>query len=82
MFQARSSGDGSAITIYLVIQAALNGVGLGLAFEGEVEELISKRRLIGSWKIGVPHSPFLPVLPEPPPPACCLDSLISTLRLP
>src|SRR5260370_27446653 len=30
----------------LVIQAAVNGVGLGLAFEEQVAELIMKRRLI------------------------------------
>ena len=50
----------------LVIQAALNGVGLGLAFEGQVAELIEKRRLIRVLEDRCPTFPgFFIVLPEP-----------------
>ena len=66
----------------LVIQAALSGVGLGLAFEGEVEELISKRRLIRVLEDWCPTFPgFFLYYPSRRNQPAALTALINTLRL-
>ena len=56
----------------LVIQAAVNGVGLGLAFEEQVAALIMKRRLIRVLEDWCPPFPGF-FLPEPPQSASCID---------
>lgn len=66
----------------LVIQAALNGVGLGIAFEGQVAELIAKRHLIRVLEDWCPTFPgFFLYYPSRRNQPAALAALINTLRL-
>lgn len=66
----------------MVIQAALNGVGLGLAFEGLVAEHIRQRRLIRVLEDWCPPFPgFFLYYPSRRNQPAALSALINTLRL-
>jgi DNA-binding transcriptional LysR family regulator len=66
----------------LVIQAAANGVGLGLAFEEQVAELIMKRRLIRVLEDWCPPFPgFFMYYPSRHNQPAALTALINALRL-
>jgi DNA-binding transcriptional LysR family regulator len=66
----------------LVIQAAVNGVGLGLAFEEQVAELIMKRRLIRVLEDWCPPFPgFFLYYPSRRNQPAALTALINALRL-
>ncbi len=66
----------------LVIQAALSGVGLGLAFEGQVAELIAKRRLVRVLEDWCPTFPgFFLYYPSRRNQPAALSALINSLRL-
>jgi len=66
----------------LVIQAAANGVGLGLAFEEQVAELIMKRRLIRVLEDWCPPFPgFFLYYPSRHNQPAALTALINALRL-
>jgi DNA-binding transcriptional LysR family regulator len=66
----------------LVIQAAVNGVGLGLAFEEQVAELIMKRRLIRVLQDWCPlHPGFFLYYPSRRNQPAALAALINALRL-
>lgn len=66
----------------LVIQAALNGVGLGLAFEDTVMELIAGRRLVRVLEDWCqPFPGFFLYYPSRRNQPAALTALISTLRL-
>ena len=66
----------------LVIQAALNGVGLGLAFEEQVAELVMKHRLIRVLEDWCPLFPgFFLYYPSRRNQPAALAALINALRL-
>jgi DNA-binding transcriptional LysR family regulator len=66
----------------LMIQAAVNGVGLGLAFEEQVAELIMKRRLIRVLEDWCPPFPgFFLYYPSRHNQPAALTALINALRL-
>ena len=66
----------------LVIQAAVNGVGLGLAIEEQVSELIMKRRLIRVLEDWCPPFPgFFLYYPSRHNQPAALTALINALRL-
>ena len=60
----------------LVIQAVLDGVGIGTSMEGNLAVLLNRKRLVQVLAGLVPLVPgILPLLPEPPKPACRFGSL-------
>lgn len=66
----------------MVIQAALNGVGLGMAFEDSVAEHIRQRRLIRVLEDWCPPFPgFFLYYPSRRNQPAALTALINTLRL-
>jgi DNA-binding transcriptional LysR family regulator len=66
----------------MVIQAALNGVGLGIAFEEQVAEYIAKRRLVRVLEDWCPPFPgFFMFYPSRRNQPAALSVLIRTLRL-
>lgn len=66
----------------MVIHAALNGVGLGIAFEDQVAEYIAKRRLIRVLEDWCPLFPgFFMYYPSRRNQPAALTALISTLRM-
>jgi DNA-binding transcriptional LysR family regulator len=67
---------------HLVIQAALAGVGLGLAFEEQVAEYIAKRRLVRVLKDwSPPFSGFFMYYPSRRHQPAALSALVQALRL-
>jgi DNA-binding transcriptional LysR family regulator len=67
---------------YTVIQAALNGVGLGVAFESQVAEHIAKRRLIRVLDDWCPTFPgFFLYYPSRRNHPAALAALVKTFRL-
>src|SRR5262249_55874356 len=66
----------------LVIQAALAGVGLGLAYEEQVTELIAERRLTRVLEDWTPPFPgFFMYYPSRQHQPAALSALVSALRL-
>jgi len=66
----------------LVIQAVLSGIGLGLAFEGQVAELIAKRHLVRVLEDWCPTFPgFFLYYPSRRNQPAALSALINSLRL-
>jgi DNA-binding transcriptional LysR family regulator len=67
---------------HLVIQAALAGVGLGLAYEDQVAEYIAKRRLIRVLEDWTPPIPgFFMYYPSRRHQPAALSALVNALRL-
>ena len=59
----------------LVIQAVLDGVGIGTSMEGNLAVLLNRKRLVQVLAGLVPIVPgILPLLPEPPKPTCRFGS--------
>nr|WP_167406572.1 LysR family transcriptional regulator [Bradyrhizobium forestalis] len=66
----------------LVIQAALNGVGLGLAYEGQVAGYVAKRQLIRVLEDWTPPTPgFFMYYPSRQHQPAALSALVKALRL-
>jgi DNA-binding transcriptional LysR family regulator len=67
--------------INLVIQAALAGVGLGLAFEEQVAEYVAKRRLVRVLEEWTPPFPgFFMYYPSRQHQPAALSALVNALR--
>ena len=66
----------------LVIQAALAGAGLGLAYEEQVAEYVAKRRLIRVLEDWMPPIPgFFMYYPSRQHQPAALSALVNALRL-
>jgi len=67
---------------HLVIQAALAGVGLGLAYEEQVAEYVAKRRLVRVLEDWTPPIPgFFMYYPSRQHQPAALSALVNALRL-
>ena len=66
----------------MVVQAALNGVGLGLAFEDQIAEHVNSRRLVRVLEDWCPPFPgFFMYYPSRRNQPAALAALINSLRL-